>query len=710
MPLNPLPTILEGSNSQPQAGGLVYPENTGVGLIANIWSVTGLTAGTYSRSLKKVIGGGFCYGAWRFTRLGGCGCGSFEIHEGIPDLDAAVQGEWELEVQRGLTATPTTWYKARIVDYEIEATPDGKTKTKIWTEGYASKLAELTFTATIAAGQTVKQAVTTLLDTYVTPNTRIRYNTADVVGDYTLVGTLAFKNTTVLQALHLLAMLQGQTEWGVTEGGPIPAFYFFGQSTGTANDMNFILGKDVIGMRTEGEFRGAYNGVTVLGGFSGSSMVSGSSSDSTAQSTFGVRQRVVLAGPITNATDAARLAANYVTMYKDGNGRFVGNVVNPSDRIEPDRTNSGYGTGTPTIPVSPKPTFRGTDGALVSPHWNSVSYTYEQACANRLRATILAGIAPETMERMLARLVDKTDSLQDAIQTISAGGGGGAPTDAQYLVLAADATLTVERVFNPSTGLAATDGGAGGNYTVTVKLSTGVSGGQSAIGGTASGENLTLSSTSHATKGSVVVGSSAFDEANTRLGINDTSPSAKVDVGGDLALQASTPTQLSADQNNYAFTGGDNTHSWYRITAVTADRTITGIAGGVDGRILIIVNVGTLGVHKNIILANLSGSSTASNQIATGMGGSITIPPLYSIVLQYHSSVSKWAPMYMPGAVLQGTAAPTQNAPIGTFFWDSTNKHFYVCDAIGHWTQIDGGSGTAVNDANNILATQVFGF
>jgi hypothetical protein len=48
----------------------------------------------------------------------------------------------------------------------------------------------------------------------------------------------------------------------------------------------------------------------------------------------------------------------------------------------------------------------------------------------------------------------------------SAGGGGGAPVDAQYLTQATNATLTVERVFTPGTGLAATDGGAGSTYTL----------------------------------------------------------------------------------------------------------------------------------------------------------------------------------------------------------------------------------------------------
>ncbi len=58
--------------------------------------------------------------------------------------------------------------------------------------------------------------------------------------------------------------------------------------------------------------------------------------------------------------------------------------------------------------------------------------------------------------------------------------------------------------------------------TITNNLSTGVSGGQSVVGGIASGENLTLSSTVNGTKGSIFFGNSIYDEANNRMAIGDT--------------------------------------------------------------------------------------------------------------------------------------------------------------------------------------------
>lgn len=58
----------------------------------------------------------------------------------------------------------------------------------------------------------------------------------------------------------------------------------------------------------------------------------------------------------------------------------------------------------------------------------------------------------------------------------------------------------------------------------------GISGGTTLIGGNGSGESLTLKSTSHATLGKILFGTSSYDEVNNRLGIGTTSPSLDISV------------------------------------------------------------------------------------------------------------------------------------------------------------------------------------
>ena len=62
------------------------------------------------------------------------------------------------------------------------------------------------------------------------------------------------------------------------------------------------------------------------------------------------------------------------------------------------------------------------------------------------------------------------------VDSTGGGGGGGAPTNAKYLTLGTDATLTQERVFTPSARFSYVDGGAGASYALDLNV-TGVSAG-----------------------------------------------------------------------------------------------------------------------------------------------------------------------------------------------------------------------------------------
>ncbi len=77
-------------------------------------------------------------------------------------------------------------------------------------------------------------------------------------------------------------------------------------------------------------------------------------------------------------------------------------------------------------------------------------------------------------------------------------------------------------------------GGLGDDDHTIYALLAGRAGGQTVKGDTASGGSLTLMSTAHATKGSILLGSSVYDEANNKLGIGGT-PTHVLDVVKALA-------------------------------------------------------------------------------------------------------------------------------------------------------------------------------
>ncbi len=98
-----------------------------------------------------------------------------------------------------------------------------------------------------------------------------------------------------------------------------------------------------------------------------------------------------------------------------------------------------------------------------------------------------------------------------------------------------------------------------------------------------------------------------------------------------------TPTILSADANNYSPTGASTSSIW-RVSANSTAWSITGIAGGTDGRILVLVNIGA----NLITIPDSSGSSDAANQIVTVNGAWTQLPGYGAIILAYDATQSKW--------------------------------------------------------------------
>jgi hypothetical protein len=122
-------------------------------------------------------------------------------------------------------------------------------------------------------------------------------------------------------------------------------------------------------------------------------------------------------------------------------------------------------------------------------------------------------------------------------------------------------------------------------------------------------------------------------------------PQAKLDINGDLALRKydTTAVDTTGGVSNDDYNVRGNT--FVRITGPTHQFKVTGLAGGVDGRIVTLFNATpTLTTHTgmSMVIVNNSASSTAANRILTLNGADIVSTANASVSMIYSTAESKW--------------------------------------------------------------------
>jgi len=145
-------------------------------------------------------------------------------------------------------------------------------------------------------------------------------------------------------------------------------------------------------------------------------------------------------------------------------------------------------------------------------------------------------------------------------------------------------------------------------------LLAGRSGGQTVIGGTDASDDLTLQSTSNATKGKIILGTSAYDEVNNRLGIGTSTPTYPVTVVGSIYASGS---HLMA--NNQSLSWGDSST---KITGNSTTDVMTLTAGAN------VVTVAEMEAAYDHVAANGSSHSYINQDVTTTAS-----PEFASIVL-----------------------------------------------------------------------------
>jgi hypothetical protein len=166
------------------------------------------------------------------------------------------------------------------------------------------------------------------------------------------------------------------------------------------------------------------------------------------------------------------------------------------------------------------------------------------------------------------------------------------------------------------------------------------------------------------------------------------------DLRGSAALSGDiSPSQITANQNDYNPSGLANA-SVLRLSS-DASRNITGLQGGSDGRIVILLNIG----GNDLVLLSESASSSAVNRFA--LYADITLAANQAAILQYDAGASRWRALASPAVSSGGGAGGTADQELlnaqtslalsdalncAQFFGDSGNR---VADSFDALTYVD---------------------
>lgn len=132
----------------------------------------------------------------------------------------------------------------------------------------------------------------------------------------------------------------------------------------------------------------------------------------------------------------------------------------------------------------------------------------------------------------------------------------------------------------------------------------------------------------------VAIGSGSLDLALNRaaskvLGVTDSAT-----AGGTVRSIPLTPTQITANQNNYA----PGVAMFYRLST-DASRDVTGLScSQVDGQMCEIWNVGSF----NVVLKHQDTNSTTTNRFICTGAADITLAPDEAAKLTYDSTTGRW--------------------------------------------------------------------
>ena len=158
-------------------------------------------------------------------------------------------------------------------------------------------------------------------------------------------------------------------------------------------------------------------------------------------------------------------------------------------------------------------------------------------------------------------------------------------------------------------------------------------------------------------------------------------PASTFALTGDI-----TPSTLTGDVNDYDPTGW-STASVIRLESGSPSvRTITGLAGGADGRVVILVNKGAT---YNVNLASESASSSAANRFSFG-SSAFQLAPGRAVALIYDATASRWRPLVIHDHTQLSNIGNYAHSVLDAHRDDTANPHSTTLSQVSAFNDAEG--------------------